>query len=146
MLVVLLSCIALVALTTMLHYEALRLLSVRLAALAVPGRSKPLIVIFAAFVAHGIEIGIYGVSLYLLIVHLQVGTLNGSLPSSLVNCLYFSSEVYASLGFGDLLPQGPIRLLAGVESLNGLLLIGWTASYLYIAMERFWRCDTGASR
>jgi hypothetical protein len=30
-------------------------------------------------------------------------------------------------------------LLAGAEALNGLLLIGWSASYTYIAMERFWR-------
>ena len=27
---------------------------------------------------------------------------------------------------------------AGAEALNGLLLIGWSASYAYIAMERFW--------
>ena len=33
---------------------------------------------------------------------------------------------------------GELRLLAGVEALNGLLLIGWSASYTYIAMERFW--------
>jgi hypothetical protein len=28
-----------------------------------------------------------------------------------------------------------------VEALNGLLLIGWSASYAYIAMERFWTDD-----
>ena len=36
-------------------------------------------------------------------------------------------------------------VLAGAEALNGLLLIGWSASYLYIAMERFWN-DQGAGR
>ena len=30
------------------------------------------------------------------------------------------------------------KLLVGVEALNGLLLIGWSASYAYIAMERYW--------
>jgi hypothetical protein len=49
-----------------------------------------------------------------------------------------SAETYSSLGFGDVIPFGAIRLVAGVEALNGLLLIGWTASYVYIAMERFW--------
>ncbi|MFD2270083.1 hypothetical protein ACFS07_00430 [Undibacterium arcticum] len=34
-----------------------------------------------------------------------------------------------------------MRLLAGMEGLNGLLLIGWSASYIYIAMERFWSDD-----
>jgi hypothetical protein len=32
-------------------------------------------------------------------------------------------------------------MLAGIEALNGLLLIGWSASYTYIAMERFWSDD-----
>jgi len=32
-------------------------------------------------------------------------------------------------------------MIAGVEALNGLLLIGWSASYAYIAMERFWNED-----
>jgi len=44
-----------------------------------------------------------------------------------------------ALGFGDLTPVGPVRLLAGVEALNGLLLIGWSASFTYISMERFWQ-------
>jgi len=38
----------------------------------------------------------------------------------------------------DIVPGGDLRLVAGVEVLNGLLLIGWSASYTYIAMERFW--------
>jgi hypothetical protein len=38
-------------------------------------------------------------------------------------------------------PHHMLRVLAGVEALNGLLLIGWSASYAYIAMERFWRDD-----
>jgi len=59
-------------------------------------------------------------------------------------CMYFSAETYTSLGFGDITPVGPIRLLAGIEALNGLLLIGWSASFTYIAMERFWDAD-GAS-
>ena len=60
---------------------------------------------------------------------------------SLINCLYFSAETYTSLGFGDLTPVGPVRLLAGTEALNGLLLIGWSASYTTIAMEHFWHIN-----
>ena len=70
---------------------------------------------------------------------LGIGGLAGTLGFSFLHCLYFSAETYTSLGFGDLLPVGPVRLLAGTETLNGLLLIGWTASYAYLAMERFWR-------
>lgn len=52
--------------------------------------------------------------------------------------LYFSAETYTTLGYGDVLPHGDLRLLAGLEALNGMLLIGWTASYTYLSMERFW--------
>jgi hypothetical protein len=36
---------------------------------------------------------------------------------------------YSSLGYGDHGPVGHAHLLTGVETLNGLLLIGWSASF-----------------
>lgn len=138
MFIVVVTCALLIACTTLIHYEMLRILSVKLPSLQIPGRTKLLVVVFATFAAHAIEISLYGVALFLLIEHLDVGSLNGPVGSSLVSCLYFSAETYTSLGFGDVTPVGPIRLLAGVEALNGLLLIGWSASYLYITMETFW--------
>ena len=142
MLIVALACLSLIALSTVIHYEVLRLLNARLAALRIPSRSKLLVVMFSAFIAHGLEIAVYGLALYALAHYAALGTLSGPIGFSLVNCLYFSAETYTTLGFGDLTPTGPLRLLAGVESLNGLLLIGWSASYAYIAMERFWGSDT----
>lgn len=142
MLSVVLACLLLIALTTVTHYEVLGLLANRLPGLRIPPRSKLLVVIFAAFVAHAIEIGLYGLALWCLVHGLSAGDLRGPGGASLANCLYFSAETYSSLGFGDVIPFGPIRLLAGVEALNGLLLIGWSASYAYLAMERFW--DNGA--
>ena len=141
MLVVALACILLIAVTTVIHYEALRTLNARLASLRVPSRSKLLVVIFAAFVAHALEIALYGAAIFLLVKYFEVGALQGTTRFSLMNCLYFSAETYTSLGFGDLTPVGPLRLVAGVEALNGLLLIGWSASYTYIAMERFWSTE-----
>jgi hypothetical protein len=128
----------LVALTTLIHYEVLRATHAVLPALAIPKRTKVLVVIFGAFAAHFVEIAIYGVALYVLVRYMGIGKLSGVLPFSFENCLYFSAETYTSLGFGDITPGGPVRLLCGVEALNGLLLIGWSASFTYIAMERFW--------
>ncbi len=138
MFLVMMACGLLIALTTVIHYEALRLLSARLPALRIPNRTKLLVVIFTAFVAHALEIANYGGALFVLVQYFGVGSLTGTAGFSLMNCLYFSAETYTSLGFGDLTPVGPVRLLAGVEALNGLLLIGWSASYTYLAMERFW--------
>lgn len=135
---VVLACCLLVVATTILHYEVLRSLNSRLPTLRVPGRAKLIVVILAAFVAHAAEMALYGVALYILIAWLGAGSLTGTAGFSLASCLYFSAETYTSLGFGDLTPVGPVRLLAGVEALNGLLLIGWSASFTYISMERFW--------
>lgn len=132
------ACVLLVIATTVLHYEILGMLNARLPRLPVPHRLKLLVVIFSAFVAHALEIAFYGLVLFGMVHWLDVGKLVGAAGISLASCLYFSAETYTSLGFGDVTPVGPIRLLAGVEALNGLLLIGWSASFTYISMERFW--------
>jgi hypothetical protein len=129
----------LIVLSTVVHYEVLRALSAGLPRARVQPRAKLLLVMFAVFAAHAFEIVLYGVAIWLLVAA-GSGTLHGDL-ATLENCLYLSAETYTSLGFGDVVPQGPLRLLTGVETLNGLLLIGWSASYLYIAMERFWNAS-----
>ncbi len=135
-------CALLVVATTVVHYEVLRALNQRLPLLAIPHRAKLVVVILAAFLAHVVEMALYGGALYILVAWLDTGGLVGSAGFSLANCMYFSAETYTSLGFGDLTPVGPLRLLAGAEALNGLLLIGWSASFTYIAMERFWNTGT----
>jgi len=136
--IVIILCCLLVISTTVLHYEVLRLLNTWLPALHMPDRAKLVVVILAAFVAHVIEMAVYGATLYALVVWGGLGELQGSPEFSLMACMYFSAETYTSLGFGDLTPVGPIRLLAALEALNGLLLIGWSASFTYISMEKFW--------
>lgn len=136
-LVILVSCLLVVA-TTILHYEILGSLNSRLPALGIPSRAKLVVVILAAFVAHAAEMAMYSAALYILVAWLGAGSLTGTAGFSFANCLYFSAETYTSLGFGDVTPVGPVRLLAGVEALNGLLLIGWSASFTYISMEKFW--------
>lgn len=137
MLIVLLASAALVVATSFLHYEVLRGLNAWLPRMRVARRARLLVVILSAFLAHAAEMALYGVAFWGLIDGLGQGTLAGATPS-LASALYFSAETYTSLGFGDLTPAGPVRLLAGVEALNGLLLIGWTASFTYLCMERFW--------
>jgi hypothetical protein len=137
------ACLLLLIASTLLHYEVLGYLNQRLPRWPLPDRSKVVVVILGAFVAHAIEMALYGGTLYALVTGLGAGQLSGSSEPSWLSCLYFSAETYTSLGFGDLTPVGPVRLLAGVEALNGLLLVAWSASFTYLSMERFWQPTQG---
>jgi hypothetical protein len=129
----------LVLATILVHYEVLRLTSRHLADLDIPPRFNILVVVVAAFFAHTIEVWLYGVGYWLLYDQFGLGTFGGlEKVDGFDDCLYFSAVTYTSLGLGDLYPVGHFRLIAGVEALNGLLLIGWSASFTYLTMERFW--------
>lgn len=133
--------VLLVVLTVVTHYETLRLLSAGLPRLRMPARTRLLVVIFAVFCAHLVEIAYHAVAFYWLSNEISFGGLGGRFSEDWRNYLYFSMVTYTSLGLGDVYPVGDLRLVAGLESLTGLLMIGWSASFTYFAMERFWRGD-----
>jgi hypothetical protein len=53
---------------------------------------------------------------------------------------YHSAVTYTSLG-GTTPVSAPLRLLTAVEALTGLILITWTASFLFLVMQRSWEKD-----
>jgi hypothetical protein len=132
------ACLFLLVATTFIHYEVLRLLTAALPVLRIRPRVQLIFVIFGAFCAHFIEILLYGAAYYVLATTFDVGNMGQAGPLHFSRCLYFSAETYTTLGYGDVLPHGDLRLLAGLEALNGMLLIGWTASFTFLSMERFW--------
>jgi hypothetical protein len=42
--------------------------------------------------------------------------------------------------------MGQLRLLASVQPLVGLMLIGWSTSFTFLVMRRDWRTDELADR
>lgn len=122
----------------LIHYEALQLASGLKTWSSSPSRTDILKVIAVLLVAHFVEIGLYA-GVLLLCQHLGLGALAGEIEGDAIDWLYFSFSSYTTLGVGDLHPRGPLRLIAGVEALNGLVLIGWSASFTYLTMERVWK-------
>jgi len=129
---------ALLASTVLIHYEALQLASGLEARSSPPSRTDILKVIAILLVAHVVEIVLYAGVLYLCQL-LGLGALAGQIEGGVIDWLYFSISSYTTLGVGDLHPRGPLRLIAGVEALNGLVLIGWSASFTYLTMEQVWK-------
>ena len=118
------ACIGLLVLTTAVHYEALRQFSVWLPRLPVPPRMRLIGVVLGGFAAHMLQIALCALAIIALVRWAGLGTLGGSVNPGWATAMYFSAETFTSLGYGDVLPDGPLRLLAGVEALNGWLLIG----------------------
>lgn len=128
----------LVILSTFTHYEVLRLLSAYVPRIRIRPRARLLVVLFGTFFGHLLEIGFYALAYFYLRDRFELGTFGGQFVDNFSYYLYFSAEAYTSLGLGDIYPLGPLRLITGIEALNGLLLIGWSASFTYLAMQKFW--------
>ena len=130
--------VALLASTVLIHYEALQFASGLGVRSSPPSRTDILKVIAILLVAHFAEIGLYAGVLFIC-QQLQLGALAGEIEGGAIDWLYFSISSYTTLGVGDLHPRGPLRLIAGVEALNGLMLIGWSASFTYLTMADVWK-------
>lgn len=127
-----------VGIAVLVHYEAMYRLALLLPSLRIPSRSRVLVGVAGAFLAHIVEVWIFAVSYYLMLRWDAGSQLRGNFDGSLLDCSYFSFANYTSLGYGDIEPFGSVRFLCGLEGLTGLILIAWTASFLYIEMRKFW--------
>lgn len=101
-------------------------------------RLRIVIGIVCALIIHFLEVLLFTLSYYWLSPLQRFGSLSGNFDASFMDFLYFSFSAYTSLGYGDIVPIGNLRLLAGMEALTGLVLIAWTASFMYIKMEKYW--------
>lgn len=55
---------------------------------------------------------------------------------SFEEALYFSTATFSTVGYGDVVLDADWRLLSALESVNGLLLIGWSTAFLIAASIR----------
>mgnify|MGYP006159094733 CR=1 FL=1 len=130
-----------VAITVVIHYEFLYRMTRWLPKLTLPARFQIVLVVFGALIAHAIEVWVFALTYYALIKTQGWGFLSGNFNGSLLDCAYFSFSTYTTVGFGDIYPLGNLRYLTGIESLTGLVLITWTASFVFIEMQRNWNLD-----
>ena len=57
--------------------------------------------------------------------------------------VYFSTTTFATLGFGDVVPNERWRVFAALEGVNGFLMIGWSTAYMIAAGTRVGPFKTG---
>jgi len=128
-----------VAIAVIIHYEFLYRLTVYIPKMTIGHRYRIVFGVFGSLIAHAFEIWIFAVSYYLMNNAEGWGNLKGDFDGSLMDCSYFSFTAFTTLGTGDIYPSGDLKYLTGIEALTGLVLITWTASFLFYEMQRHWK-------
>jgi hypothetical protein len=139
--------VVLVTASVLVHYEVLRKLADRLERLQQLHRTRVLVLIMGLLATHIFEIWIFalgfglldGVAYFVVIAHLKASPT----PSTWLDYVYFSFITFTTVGYGDLVPRGPLRFIAASEALTGWVLLGWSASFTFLEMQRFWRTPKG---
>lgn len=130
--------ILIVAAAVGIHFEMLNWLSVKVPAMPIRNRARVVVALLGAIFAHMVEIWLFAIAYYVIIYTGKMGALEGNFDGTVYDCFYFSITTYTTVGYGDIAPLGDVRFLAGLEALTGLVLITWTASFLYVEMQKFW--------
>ncbi len=121
-----------------IHYEALRLIS-EFHPKRLSGKLNIGAVIVLIIVTHCVEAIVFSVGYWLGADVLTIGRLTGMREHGAIAYIYFSLETFTTQSIGDIFPVGPLRLLASVQPLVGLILIGWSTSFTFLIMRRDWR-------
>lgn len=87
-----------------------------------------LFLVVAIFTLHGVEIWLYA-ALYLVI---------GAIPT-LETAVYYSTISYAAIGYDDRYIDPAWRLVAGIEGINGSLLLAWSMAFFVAIVSRLGR-------
>ena len=133
--------IMVIATVVMIHYEFMYRFTLLMPRMNIRHRFRIVLGVFGALCAHAVEVWIFALSFFWMHHADGWGEFEGNFEGSLMDCVYFSFTTYTTLGFGDVVPHGELRYLTGLEALTGLVLITWTASFLYLEMTRYWVRD-----
>ncbi|HEY8265055.1 MAG TPA: potassium channel family protein [Steroidobacteraceae bacterium] len=129
----------LAGLTIVLHYEVLQQLNRRMPDWNLSRHPRVLVMMFCILAVHIVEIWLFALGIFLAVRVPGLGQLVGVEQLRFLDFVYVSATTYSTLGYGDLVPSGALRLVFGTESLVGFLMITWSASFAYLEMQRYWR-------
>lgn len=127
-LTVLIHGVGLFALSRLLRLEAKEEASANIHPMSPRGMAVTLFLVLGLFLVHGVEIWAYGFLYFWL----------GALPD-LPEAVYFSTITYATTGYDDdgFLPAW--QMVAAIEGVNGVILLGWSTAFFVTVVARMGR-------
>ncbi len=93
-------------------------------------------ILLTLVLVHLVEICWFAAGLYAARSHLGIGTFTDPFEPVLRDYLYYSLVTYSTLGLSEFSPVGHMKILTGIESLVGFILLTWTASFFYALLGR----------
>ncbi len=54
---------------------------------------------------------------------------------SFEKAIYFSLVTFTTLGYGEITIESEHRILAGLEAINGIILIGWSTAFMFSVFQ-----------
>ncbi len=117
----------------LLHFEALMLVQ-RLRERMDGHRTVMIAMWMILLTVHVLQVWLFAIA-YVLGCHWQLGELVE--VDGFLDYVYFSAIVYTTVGFGDIVPTGDLRMLAACEGLVGLCLIAWSATATFGIFSRW---------
>lgn len=130
--------ILLVCAVVVIHNEVLIRLSGLLARMRQSHHFRLIVVVLGCLTAHALQVWIFATAFYFMHHAEGWGQLTGNFSGTMLDCAYFSFTTFTTLGYGDIEAVGQLRHLTGIEALTGLMLITWSASFLFLEMQRYW--------
>ncbi len=126
-------CATVVSIAVLVHYSFLHGATRWLHRSAIPHHLRIIFVVLSSLLAHLSEIVLFAI-VYYFMQGSQIdglGNLTGDYNGSFLDSVYYSAITYTTLGFGDITPVGSIRIVTALEALLGLILVAWTATFIY---------------
>lgn len=118
----------LLSLARILRLEAREEAAAHIDAVSLRGMAATLSVILGLFALHGAEIWLYA------FLYDAIGAVQGIRES-----VYFSTITYAAIGYDDGAMAERWRLVAAIEGINGIILIGWSTAFFVTVVARLRR-------
>ncbi|MGM0951589.1 MAG: potassium channel family protein [Pseudomonadota bacterium] len=128
----------LVCLVVVIHNEALMRMSTMLPKMHRSHHFRLTFSVLGCLTAHALQVWIFATAFYFMHHAEGWGHLAGNFSGTLLDAVYFSFTTFTTLGYGDIEAIGQLRYLTGIEALTGFLLITWSASFLFLEMQRYW--------